>query len=645
MLDNDGVWYPSPQQVSDARVTRLAELLGVDGFDALYELSLADPERYWRGLGELAGFQWSRPFDKLLDQSEGKQFPRWFVGGELNFVDSIIAKASEISTPALIVELEDGRTSQIGYSELATAILRHAAGLRQAGVARGDSVGLLMEPGVEVATSLLALAALGAIAVPMFSGFGHEAISARLKACDARVLIATTGFKRRGRTIDLRPTVTEVVTGLPGIETLIVSDKYGLGDFPLSTPVTVLPWASVDAEPVDAIPVRMDPNDPFLILYTSGTTGAPKGTVHVHGGFPLKILNDAALYFDLGPGDRWLFPADMGWVAGSVTLLGALLNGATLVLFDGAPNWPDWSRIGQIIERSRVTHLGSSPTLIRSLAANEDEALRYDLSSLRLIITAGEAIAPEHFLWYSRAFGRGEAPVINYTGGTEVSGGLLGNIPVRPIRPSWFNSVTPGVVVDVLDPDGKPLENGVGELVVLEPCVGMTQGFWQDPARYLETYWETFPGIWAHGDLALRDETGCFQLLGRSDDMMKIAGKRLGPAEVEDSLAAIAGVAEVAAIGVPDPIKGTALVVFFVGDGEEAATGRQVVEILENSLGRAFKPAAVHALPEFPKNRSGKILRRILRRAYLGEPLGDVTALANPDMLDIVVRKGAAYRS
>jgi acetyl-CoA synthetase len=640
VLDSKGVWHPSAKQVGEAKLTRLALSLGVGGFDELYDLSLSDPERYWRGLSAYAGFIWSRPFAKVLDVSAGKPFPRWFAGGELNFVDSILAKADDPPGPALILEREPGEVTETGYPELAAAIRRHAAGLRQAGVGRGDTVGLLFQPGVEVVVSLLAIAALGAIAVPLFSGFGVDSVVARLGACKAKVFIASTGFPRRGKMVDLRDTIAKAVARLPDLQLLVISDAYGLGDVPSTGSVRTAAWTQIDAEPAASIPVRMDPNDPFLILYTSGTTGAPKGTVHIHGGFPLKIINDVTVHFDVGRGDRWLLPGDMGWVAGPVTVIGALLVGATLILYDGAPNWPDWGRFGEVIARAGVTHLGASPTLIRGMAANLAEATRADLSSLRLLITAGEAISPEHFLWYSRTFGRGEAPVINYTGGTEVSGGLLGNVPVRAIVPACFNAVSPGVQVEVLDADGAPLLDASGELVVKEPLVGMTQGFWQDRNRYLETYWEKFPGKWAHGDLAQQGRDGQFQMLGRADDVMKIAGKRVGPAEIEDVLAAAEGIAEAAAISVPDPLKGESLVVFFVGD--PAAAG-WIVRTLEDGMGRAFRPAAVHNVAELPKTRSNKILRRILRRAYLGEPLGDTSALANPETLAVIADHGAGW--
>ena len=312
-------------------------------------------------------------------------------------------------------------------------------------------------------------------------------------------------------------------------------------------------------------PVPLGPDDPFMVIYTSGTTGKPKGVVHTHGSFPIKIAHDAVVHFDVRPGDVFSWPADMGWIAGTLVLSCALLRGATLVCYDGAPDAPDWGRMSRLVERHRITHLGSAPTLIRGMASHEQAALAGDVSTIRLLITAGENIAPEHFTWFQQRFGRGTQPLINYTGGTEASGALLASVVVRPIPPAGFNSVSPGVAVDVADAEGRSLIGSVGELVVREPFVGMTQSFWRDDTRYLDTYWHTTPGIWVHGDLAMRRaEDDVFFMMGRSDDTLKVAGKRLGPAEVEEVVLELPVVAEAAAIGVDDPEKGQKLVVFVV---------------------------------------------------------------------------------
>ena len=622
-------WLPSPDQIEPAQVTRLARELGCADFAALYHFSVSQPDAYWRHLMGFLRIAWSRPPAGYVSLPESPAFPNWFPGGELNWVDSVFAwgrDPARRTAPAVIAETEDGAVRAITWAELETRTLSFAAGLRSRGLQRGDRIGLLMEAGIEAVVSFLGISALGAICVPLFSGFGVEAIQSRLSGCGARALIATAGFSRRGRWVDIARQVQEARPRLPVLEVLIL--KGG------ATPAGALTWGDVSAPPQPDLPARMGPDDPMMVIYTSGTTGKPKGAVHTHGGFPLKIAHDAAVHFDIAPDDRFCWPADMGWVAGSLILCSALMRGTTLVTYDGAPDFPAWDRMVGLIERHRVTHYGASPTLIRSLAANVPRSLAGDRSTLRLLVTAGEGIDREHFLWYQQRFGDDRCPVINYTGGTEVSGALLSNVPVLPIVPAAFNAISPGIQVDVLDDAGKPVRDQVGELAVLAPFVGMTRAFWQDRERYLETYWSRFPGVWVHGDLALRRSDGVFFLRGRSDDTLKIAGKRLGSAEVEEVLRELRGVAEAAASGVDDAAKGQKLVVFLVpsrdAPSDLAATAGPHVE---KSLGRAFRPAAVHVVAELPKTRSQKVMRRVIRNLYTGLEPGDLTALDNPSAL------------
>jgi acetyl-CoA synthetase len=384
----------------------------------------------------------------------------------------------------------------------------------------------------------------------------------------------------------------------------------------------------------------MDPNDPMMVIYTSGTTGKPKGAVHIHGGFPLKIAHDAAVNFNIGAGDVVLWPADLGWVAGALTISSALMRGATLVTYDGAPDFPDWSRLSRLVEAHRVTHLGASPTFIRGLAAHEAEATLGRCDTLQLLITSGEVIDKEHMIWFHQHLGHGICPVINYTGGTEVSGGLLGNTVVRPIVAAAFNSICPGLEADVLDASGQPVRDQIGELCILKPFVGMTQSFWNDRERYLDSYWRQTPGVWTHGDLALRTQDDVLFLLGRSDDTLKVAGKRLGPAEVEDVLLEMEDIAEAAAIGVEDPVKGQRLIVFVVprpgNTKAEPELERIAIAAVAGRLGKPFQPSRVHMVAQLPRTRSTKVMRRVIRRVYANQDPGDLTALDNPDAIGLI---------
>jgi acetyl-CoA synthetase len=636
--DEREVWHPSDSDVANAQVSALARRLGVAGFDDLYDLSLRDPDAYWREVTRFCGVRWSRDYRRYCDLSRGKPFPSWFVDGELNWVDMILDNEEAADRLAVIAEREDGSVRRVTYAELRAEVRSLAAGLLATGLRRGDRIGLLMENGIEATVSLLAVAYIGAIVVPLFSGFGADAITTRLQSCSARALIATSGFQRRGRFVDVRAIVEAVRAELPGLDYVIMK-RSPEDPAPSDADAGYLRWEDSLRSPEDAPPsARMSPDDPFMVIFTSGTTGKPKGAVHVHGGFPIKIAHDAAVHFDVGPGDVFCWPADMGWIAGSLVLGSALLRGATLVCYDGAPDYPDWTRMARLIERYRVTHYGSSPTLIRGFVANQSASTAADLSSVRLLITAGETIAPEHFVWFQRHFGRGTCPLINYTGGTEVSGALLGSVVVKPIVPAAFNSRSPGVAVDVVDSTGAPVINTIGELAVLAPFVGMTAAFWQDEQRYLETYWRAVPGMWIHGDLAMKDEAGHYFLLGRSDDTIKVAGKRVGPSEAEEILVEIPGVQEAAVIGAEDPVKGQAIVAFLVCDGDADAISRTASTRIQERLGRPFAPRAVYVIAQLPKTRSSKIMRRVIRSIYSGSPPGDLSSLVNPESIEEIER-------
>jgi acetyl-CoA synthetase len=618
-------WHPSAAVVARAQVTRLAEGLGLPGYDALRQFSVEHPDRYWAHLMTALGIVWSAPYHQYIDLSEGAPFPRWFAGGELNWTDTVFSHPA--SRTAVIAETEAGGVQQVSYGELRTRVERFAGGLLALGIGRGDRVALLLEMGIEAVVSFLAISHIGAIAAPLFSGFGAEAILSRLTASGARGLITTAGFTRRGRWVDVADIVQGVRGQLPELQHVIVKGEPFAG---------AVAWPDVAAAAPAGPAVRMDPNEPMMVIYTSGTTGKPKGAVHIHGGFPLKIAHDAAVHFDIGAGDVLFWPADLGWVAGALTMCSALMRGATLVTYDGAPDFPDWSRLSRIVAANQVTHFGASPTLIRGCAANAGLATAGNCSSVRLLITSGEVIDPEHMIWFHRAFGHGEAPVINYTGGTEVSGGLLANVVVRPIVAAAFNAICPGLEADVLDAAGQPVRDGIGELAILKPFVGMTQAFWNDRERYLDSYWRQIPGVWVHGDLAIRTADDVLFLRGRSDDTLKVAGKRLGPAEVEDVLLELPEVAEVAAIGVADPVKGQLLVVFIVAAAgvAEAGLAARVTAAVAERLGKPFQPSRVHIVAQLPRTRSMKVMRRVIRRVYTGENPGDLTALENPAAIE-----------
>ena len=631
-------WQPRPEDMTDSNIACLMKELGFSDYDDLFRFSIEHPDKYWRAVNKFCGIVWSRDYDRYIDTSRGIEFPRWFIGGELNWVDTVLRWSDHPDTanqPAIIAEREQIPAVTVTYAELRKRVRDFAAGLARQGIRRGDRVGLLSENGLEANIALLGVSYLGAIVVPLFSGFGVDAIVARLGSCEARTLIASTGFTRRGQFVDARAIVETARKQLPSLEFIIWKHSPEGPDLRAGD-ISYADVASANGDGLES--ARMSPDDPFMVIYTSGTTGKPKGPVHTHGGFPLKMAHDSQFHFDVRMGDVFCWPADMGWVAGPLVSTSALLNGATLVCYDGAPDYPDWTRMGRLIEKHKVTVYGASPTLIRGYATHAEQALSRDMSSIRVLITAGEAIDPVHFKWFEEHFGRGTCPVINVTGGTEATCALLSSVVVKPIAAASFNTASPSVATDVVDDLGNTLIGSIGELSIRAPFVGMTQSFWHDDERYLDSYWRTSPGQWIHGDLALHDEEGFFYILGRSDDTIKVAGKRLGPAEVEEILLALDSVSEAAAIGVMDPAKGQRLIVFVIPTPEWRGTDeeleRQIKDHVADRMGKPFRPSRVYTMKELPKTRSLKVMRRLIRNVFTDQRLGDLSALGNPSAID-----------
>ncbi|QIM50750.1 AMP-binding protein [Hydrogenophaga crocea] len=640
----DFAWTPAPQTIERSNIHALCAMLGVRDYDGLHRLSLDDTFRFHQTAMRHLGFEWFRWPDALIAEGCDPRLPHWFAGGELNWVHNALRRGESDAGRhqiALICEQEDGRVQQLSYFELRQEALRKAAGLRASGIRRGDRVGLMLSMGKDAVVAFLAISALGAIAVPLFTGFGADAMVARLQACDARALITDRHLTRRGQTTDLWERLVLVTRQLPALRVVFITTEAPARSI---AGKAVMPWSDVGRDQsIDSIEA-MGANDPFMIVYTSGTTGRPKGAVHTHGGFPVKIVEDSAYHFDLKSGDRWLWPSDLGWIVGPITIVGALCLGATLVCYDGAPDHPDWSRMGAMIGRHQVTHFGASPTLLRGLMQNADSSLSAPRSDLQVLISAGEVLPEDVFDWYLNDFGNGRAPVINYTGGTEVSGAILGNVVTRPIKASGFNAASLAADVVAYDDAGLPCRNTVGELVIRRPFVGMTHGFWQEPERYFDAYWSQFPDVWTHGDLLLQDADGHSFIKGRSDDTLKIAGKRVGPAEVEE-VARIQGVRDIAAVGLSDDVKGQRLVLVVVPESPSLATpelAQAVATAVRAGLGKPFAPASIHWIEMLPKTRNGKVLRRMLRRALENQALGDTSSLESTSMLMAVERLRAS---
>lgn len=643
-LGND-VWSPGPEWIEHSNLAALMRGLGTPTYDDFLALSVDRPELYWHATLKHLNIVFDPPAEAFVDISEGKPWARFFPGAGFNFAAACL-RPPEGAAERLAVSWEDegGRRGTLTYAELEVRTRRFAAGLLHLGVGPGDRVGFLFPNTPEAIISFLAIAYIGAIAVPLYSGYGPDAVARRLLDAEASCLITADGFHRRGRYVSLAVLAGAVRDRVPALDKLVIVRREGVS----APEVPHHAWHAVEESGVaGAAPHPTAANDPFMVIYTSGTTGRPKGAVHVHGGFPLRVAQDVAFMFDFKAGDRYFWMSDMGWMVGPFSICSVLLNKGTLVIYDGSPDVPDIGRLRDVAARHRVTHFGSSPTSVRAMAADEKVALASNASDLRVLMTGGEVMDADAHHWYFQRFGGGHLPVINYTGGTEVSGAILTNVVLRRIAPSRFNSTAPGVRGVVVDESGQPLIGVPGELAISQPFVGMTRGFWRDTERYLETYWSRVPGLWVHGDLAVKEADGQYLLLGRSDDVMKISGKRVGPSEVEGIVADGEAVTEAVVFGVPDPRSGEAMVLLVVPSPRltnPAGLEAQIAALLRAKLGPAFRPLAVVAVRRIAKTRNGKLIRRLARQAWLGETAGDLTAVEDPSVFGDMTQDCLRYR-
>ena len=662
-------WRPSPEHVAGTNLARFWRRQGLDSYAALQAWALDDVGRFWDAVLDDLGVEFSVPYTQVLDTSGGVERPAWYVGGRMNVVHSCLDRWAGTETwdrDALRYESEEGDVRVLTYADLHWAVEACAAGLRAHGIGKGDAVGLYLPMTPEIVVAFLAIARVGGVILPLFSGYGAEAVATRLRDGAAKALVVADAAPRRGRAVPMKAVADEALHGVPSVQTVFVVDRLGTGaDL---VPGRDVAWGELMASgrPGGGAAEDTAAEDTVLLIYTSGTTGTPKGAVHTHGGFPVKAAQDMRHPFDVRAGDVVWWMSDMGWMMGPWLVFGALLNGATMVLYDGAPDHPAPDRTWAVCDRHGVTLLGLSPTLVRALMPHGTAPVeRHGLGSLRAVGSTGSPWDPESWRWLFEHVLGSSKPVLNYSGGTEISGGIVCGNHVEPLKPCGFPGPVVGMDADVVDEAGEPVRGEVGELVVRQPWVGMTRGFWDGTAggaapggagsdhpapdaggaaqggadRYHETYWSRLPGVWVHGDFAAVDADGQWFLLGRSDDTIKVAGKRLGPAEVEAALNADPRVFESAAVGVPDDVKGQAVVAFVVvaGGVEEsedlrAALAGRVVD----ALGKALKPRAVRFVDALPKTRNAKVMRRVIRAAYTGGDLGNVTALEDPAAVDAV---------
>ncbi|MBL9214721.1 MAG: AMP-binding protein [Opitutaceae bacterium] len=621
------IWQPQDHAwTRESHVARFMARHGLATYDDLHAASVRDTAWFWDAVMQDTGIEWTRPYARVKDESRGFPWTRWFVDGQVNVTHNCLdrhVRDGHGGETALYFEADSGRREDAGrvtFAELSALVDRCAGGLRAAGVGPGDSVGLYAPMQVQTVVVLFAAMKLGARFVPIFCGYGEEALRERLDSCGAKVLFACGTLTRRGKPADTAAIARAAAAKVPSVTRTVWTDTPDWTAF-LDSGRPVTACAPTAAE------------EPCLIIYTSGTTGRPKGTVHTHAGCLAQTGKELRYAFDVRPGEPFFWVTDIGWMMGPWEIIGCLLYRTPVVLFDGAPNHPTSDRIWEICAQLGVVTLGCSPTLIRLLMRATDGRGPggHDLSALRVIGSTGEVWDEASYLWCFEQVGRRRCPIVNISGGTEIIGCHLSPTPLTPLKACSLGGPALGMDVAAFTDEGRPAPRGtMGHLVCRQPAPSMTKSFLHDDERYLETYFRKFPGIWYHGDWALADQDGQWFLFGRTDDTMKVAGKRVGPGEVEGALTAHAAVSEAAVIGVPDELKGTALVCFVVLKPGQAATEAELVRQVAKQLGKPLAPKHVFSLPALPKTRSGKIVRSAITRVFLGQPAGDISSIDNP---------------
>jgi acetyl-CoA synthetase len=634
------VWRPNEDYLENARLTAFMKQHKISSFEELMDKSTQDVAWFTEAVLEFLDIQFHEPYEKVVDLSKGIAWPEWCVNGKMNIVHNCLDKY--IGTPtenqaAFIWEGEEGDSKSVTYGELYIQVNQVANALRGLGLGKGDAIGLYMPMTPEIVVALLAIAKIGGIILPLFSGYGVTAVVTRLADADAKALFAADGFFRRGKPVAMKPVADEAAEQVHTLKHMIVLNRANI-DTEMKEGRDHWWHDLIPKQPPEAVTEETMAEDHIMVIYTSGTTGRPKGAVHTHCGFPVKGAQDMAFGTDVRPGQTIYWMTDMGWMMGPWLVFGALILGSTFFMYDGAPDYPGPDRLWALVERHKITALGVSPTLIRALIAfGEEPFKKHDLSSLRFFASTGEPWNPDPWMWLFKTVGEGKRPIINYSGGTEISGGIVMGNPIQPLKACAFSGACPGISADVFDEDGNPVVDQVGEMVIKAPWIGMTRGFWKDPERYEETYWARWKDVWIHGDWAAKDSDGMWYILGRSDDTIKVAGKRLGPAEVESILVGHQDVIEAGAIGVPHEIKGSELVVFCIlGPGSAASEElkEELKAMVIGEMGKPLAPKDIKFVSDLPKTRNAKVMRRMVRAAYLGLDPGDTSSLVNPEAVE-----------
>ena len=635
-----GLFTPSRETIENANVTHFMDDLGVDSYKDLVKKSSEDISWWWKLCEETLSLKWTRSYSKVYDSSKGIENTKWFLDARLNAIDTVLKNSSKT---ALVWEGEDGGKKTLSYVELNREVSKFQNYLNSIGVAKGDVVTSILPMLPETIVAMLGTIKAGAVFSPIFCGYGPQAIASRIANSNPKLLITCDGYYRKGSKILLKASVDEALQNISA--SVLVVERLG-GETPMKHGRDHF-YGEIK-ESANSTSVEMEPDDPALLLYTSGTTGRPKGAVISHAGVLLQPAKEAFFNLDVKQEDVFMWITDIGWMMGPWQVFGSQTLGATHVIFEGVPDYPNKDRIYKMIEEYKITHLGHSATTMRMIRKHGNEIIKeHDLSSLRILGNTGEPIDQDTWNWEMENLGNFKTPFINLSGGTEIFGCFLLPSPVVPLKPSTLWGPGLGMDVDVYDDTGKSLRGEIGYLVCKKPFPSMTRGFWNDHDRYLETYWTKYPGTWYHGDWALVDKDGFWFLLGRADDVIKVAGRRVGPAEIESILNSHPSILESACVGLYDEVKGEKLYCFVslkpnAKKGEDTSSSAK--RLVSQNLGKTLEPDKIIFVEDLPRTRSGKIIRRLIRSVVSNEPLGETSTMENPESLEKIKRAYEAQK-
>lgn len=631
-------FVPTDEQIKKSNLYKFMQKHKIYSLDELHKKSIKDLDWYWDAVNDDIGIIWDKKYTVVSDFTRGKPWPKWFVDGKTNIINSTVDKFAK-TTPQKVAYYfvsEDNIETKITYRQLQDDVNKLANALKSLNVKKGDVVAIYMPMMFEAIVAILACAKIGAIQTVVFSGYSSEALQVRLQDCNAKTLLVSDGFTRKGKPISQKSAALDAIKQTD-VEKIIVVPYKGIDRYTFTDKIVDYE-ALIKKQSSDCRTEIMDSEDPLFILYTSGTTGKPKGVIHTHGGYSVYVGHQAAYLIDLQNDDVLLWPADIGWITGLAwNVYGLLAIGATAVIYDGAIDWPSPSRMWKMIQNYKVTIFGTSPTAVRMFRKYGIEPRKqFNLDSVRIIPSTGEPIDEDSWWWLYEKVGNKKTPIMNLAGGTEIGGAMLSVLPGMKLKPTTVGMPCPGFDLDVIDQNKNSVRNKKGFLIVRQPWPAMTRGLLNDSKRYIETYWSQYDDVWFHGDYVLVDDDGLWYMYGRVDDVINVSGHRLSTVEIEQTIISHPMVSDAAAISIPDSLTGEAIVLFIVLKGkiEQKTIQKEIESFVSEKIGKLARPKLVYTLSDMPKTRTGKIMRRLLKKKLLGEPLGDLTALENPQVLD-----------